>query len=180
MKTIKNLLVASIIIATMSAFTANSIDDFFNISIMSIDKEEINMNSFKGKKILIVNVASACGYTRQYKDLQKLHETYGDKLVVLGVPCNQFGGQESGSLKEIKEFCSTEFQVTFPMTEKIKVKGEGQHPLYQWLTSKNKNGKMDATVGWNFHKFLIDEKGNLIESFTSGVKPMDEAITKYL
>jgi glutathione peroxidase len=127
-----------------------------------------------------VNVASACGYTRQYKDLQKLYETYGDKLVVLGVPCNQFGGQESGSLKEIKEFCSTEFQVTFPMTEKVKVKGDGQHPLYQWLTSKNKNGKMDATVGWNFHKFLIDENGDLLESYTSGVNPMDEAITKYL
>ncbi len=142
--------------------------------------EQIDLSSYKGKKLLIVNVASKCGYTPQYEDLQKLAMQYDDKLVVLGMPCDQFGGQELDSEIEIKQFCTEKFNVTFPMTTVIDVKGDNQHPIYQWLTKKSMNGKGDYTVSWNFNKFLIDENGQLLEYFPSKVKPMDEEIVKYL
>lgn len=130
--------------------------------------------------MLLVNVASRCGYTPQYEDLQKLSMQYEDKLVVIGFPCDQFMGQELNSESEIRSFCSNEFHVTFPMTTVVEVKGENQHPIYQWLTQKSLNGKGDYKVSWNFNKFLIDENGQLLEHFQSKVKPMDEAILKYL
>jgi glutathione peroxidase len=157
--------------------STNSIYDY---NIKNISGDNITMESFKGKKILIVNVASECGFTKQYADLQKLHETYGEKLVIIGVPCNQFGGQEPGNPLEIKTFCEKNFGVTFTLTEKVDVKGDHQHPLYAWLTKKEKNGKMDSSVKWNFQKYLIDENGNLIEMFPSATNPMDAQILAYL
>lgn len=149
-------------------------------SIHSLSGDPIDMKSFEGKKLLIVNVASECGYTKQYADLQKLHETYKDNLVIIGVPCNQFGGQEPGNPLEIQSFCEKNFGVTFTLTEKVDVKGENQHPIYAWLTKKDKNGKIDSTVKWNFQKYLIDEKGDLIDVFYSATNPMSEDITKFL
>lgn len=170
----KLLLVFSILFTSF----APSIYDY-KINALESD-EQIDLSSYKGKKLLIVNVASKCGYTPQYEDLQKLAMQYDDKLVVLGMPCDQFGGQELDSEIEIKQFCTEKFNVTFPMTTVIDVKGDNQHPIYQWLTQKSMNGKDDYTVSWNFNKFLIDENGQLLEYFPSKVKPMDEDIVKYL
>ena len=151
----------------------------YSIKMLNSDKE-INLSEYSGRKILLVNVASRCGYTPQYKELQKLYEMYSDKLVVIGFPCNQFLFQESGSEVAISEFCEKNYNVTFPMTTKIKVKGSGKHPIYKWLTTKELNGKGDYSVSWNFNKFLVDEKGNLVEYFGSGVTPLSEQITSHL
>ena len=153
---------------------------FYELSIPSIENKEIKMSDFKGKYILIVNVASYCGYTSQYADLQKLSQKYASQLVVLAVPCNQFGSQEPGSEKEIKAFCESKFDVTFPMTEKVNVKGKNQHPLYAWLTNKEQNGLDNFVVSWNFNKFLINGDGELIAYFKSGVNPLDEQIIEKL
>ncbi len=138
--------------------------------------EPIAFESFRGKKVLIVNVASKCGYTKQYSALQELYENYKEKLVVVGVPCNQFGGQEPGTEEEIGAFCQKNYGVEFPITEKVDVKGENQHPLYKWLCEKELNGVDDFDVSWNFNKFLIDEKGNLLTSYPSSINPLDEKI----
>tara|TARA_B100000886_G_C20424036_1_gene493020 strand:- start:1437 stop:1925 length:489 start_codon:yes stop_codon:yes gene_type:complete len=153
---------------------------FYQLSIQSIENKEIKMSDFKGKYILIVNVASYCGYTSQYADLQKLSEKYANKLVVLAVPCNQFGSQEPKSENEIKIFCEKKFDVSFPMTKKVNVKGNNQHPLYYWLTNKELNKLDDFDVSWNFNKFLISENGELISYFKSGVNPLDNQITDKL
>ncbi|UMB55508.1 glutathione peroxidase [Lutibacter sp. A64] len=152
----------------------------YNISINSIDGEAINLEDFKGKKILFVNTASECGFTGQYEDLEKLYTTYKDKLVVIGVPCNQFGGQEPGTLTEIKSFCEVNYGVTFLMTEKVNVKGENQHPLYAWLTKKELNGVKSSSVKWNFQKYLVDEEGNYIDFYYSMTKPLSSKITNHL
>jgi glutathione peroxidase len=151
----------------------------YKIKELNSDKI-IDLSSFRGKKMLLVNVASRCGYTPQYEDLQKLAMQYEDKLVVIGFPCDQFMGQELNTELEIRQFCTNEFHVTFPMTTVVDVKGENQHPIYQWLTQKSLNGKGDYSISWNFNKFLIDENGQLLEHFQSKVKPMDEEILKYL
>lgn len=149
----------------------------YNLTILSLDgKSTIKIKDFKGKKILFVNTASKCGFTKQYEGLQKLQDRYKDKLVIIGFPCNQFMGQESGSADEIAAFCKKNYGVTFPLTQKINVKGDKQHPIYQWLTQKVNNGVKDVTVGWNFGKFLIDEKGNFIEYFPSKVEPLSKEI----
>lgn len=152
----------------------------YNIEINSLTGETIDLNQFKGKKILFVNVASECGFTPQYKDLQKLHETYKEKLVVIGLPCNQFGEQESGTATQIKSFCEKNYGVDFLMTEKIDVKGENQHPLYAWLTQKEMNGVMSSSVKWNFQKYLVDENGKLIDVFYSITEPLSEKIVKLI
>jgi glutathione peroxidase len=152
----------------------------YDISIVSIDNKTISLEKYKGKKILFVNVASKCGYTPQYAELQKLSETYNDELVIIGLPCNQFMSQEPGTSEEIAEFCKKNYGVTFLITEKIKVKGEGQHPLYKWRTSKELNGNKDSKVKWNFQKYLVNESGELLDVFASGVKPMDVKITTHL
>ena len=154
--------------------------NLYSISISSLEGDKVDLKEFKGKKILFVNVASKCGFTSQYKGLQSLHKEYENKLVVVGVPCNQFGGQEPGSPEEIQSFCQKNYGVDFLMTEKIKVKGSDQHPLYQFLTKKENNGKQNATVRWNFHKFLVDEEGNLIKSFSSVTKPLSSELTGLL
>ena len=152
----------------------------YDIEINSITGDKIDLSQFEGKKILFVNVASECGFTSQYKDLQKLHDTYKDKLVIIGLPCNQFGGQEPGSAQQIMTFCETNYGVEFLMTEKIDVKGDNQHALYAWLTKKELNGKKDSSVKWNFQKYLVDEEGKLIDYYLSVTKPMSSKITNYL
>lgn len=181
-----SMLVLSIFGAVTLSFTTAlkeiipSPQSIYNISIKSIDNKAVDLSQFKGKKILFVNVASKCGYTPQYAELQKLHETYTDQLVIIGVPCNQFMGQEPGTNKEIVEFCKKNYGVSFLMTEKVDVKGDNQHPLYKWLTSKKLNGNKDSNVKWNFQKYLVNETGQLVEVFSSNVKPMDAQITSKL
>lgn len=150
----------------------------YDIPLSSLDgTQSLNLSQYKGKKILIVNTASKCGYTPQYAELQQLQEKYADKLVIIGCPCNQFMEQEPGNATEIASFCQKNYGVTFPISEKLDVKGSNQHPLYKWLCNKSENGAIDATVGWNFNKFLINEQGQLIGYFPSGVKPMGPEIT---
>jgi glutathione peroxidase len=160
--------------------TATSQPTIYNFKVEGLEGGTINFASFKGRKILIVNTASKCGYTPQYTELEELYEKYKDKLVVIGFPANNFGGQEPGTNAEIKEFCTGTYHVTFPMAAKISVKGDDMAPLYQWLTSKEKNGVLDAEIKWNFNKFLLNEKGELIAYFPSKVKPMSEEITSKL
>mgnify|MGYP001303679915 FL=1 len=152
----------------------------YDITINDIEGKEINLIDFKGKYVLFVNVASNCGFTRQYKDLQTLYDKYKDELVVLGVPCNQFGGQEPGNEEQISIFCSEKYNVSFPMTEKIAVRGSNQHPLYKWLTSKDLNGRKNSSVKWNFQKYLVDKDGNLIDYWYSLTNPTSSKITNYI
>ena len=156
------------------------INSIYDIAITSLEGKTIDLNDFKGKKILFVNVASKCGFTSQYKNLQKLHDTYGEKVEIIGIPCNQFGSQEPGSAAEIKEFCTKNYGVSFLMSEKSQVKGANQHPLYKWLTNKSENGIKDSNVSWNFQKYLVDENGKLMQVFKSGVNPLDDSITSLL
>lgn len=148
--------------------------------VKSITGEEIDFSTFKGKKILIVNTASECGYTPQYEGLENLYTKYKDKLVVVGVPSNDFGAQEPGSNAEIQTFCKKNYGVSFILTEKMNVKGENCCALYKWLTAKSANGVLDATVKWNFNKFLLDEEGYLINYFPSSVTPMSDEIVTHL
>ncbi|MDG1040629.1 MAG: glutathione peroxidase [Polaribacter sp.] len=152
----------------------------YDIEINSISGDKINLADFKGKKILFVNVASKCGFTPQYEGLQELYELYKDKLMIIGVPSNQFGGQEPGSADQIQNFCKLNYGVTFLITEKVAVKGENQHPLYNWLTNKEMNGVKNSSVKWNFQKYLVDENGVFIDYYFSLTKPMSKKITKHL
>lgn len=163
--------------ATKETVAKTSIYDF---KVTALDGGTIDFAGFKGKKILIVNTASECGYTKQYEGLQALHEKYKDKLVIVGFPANNFGAQEPGSNEEIGAFCKKNYGVSFPMAAKISVKGDDTAPIYKWLCNKTENGVLDAEVGWNFNKFLIDENGNLLAHFESKVEPMSEEITKRL
>ena len=154
--------------------------DFYSLTSLTLDGEVFDFSSLKGKRVVIVNTASECGFTPQYEELQKLHDIYSDKgLVILGFPCNDFGAQESGTHDEIGAFCSKNFGVTFQMMEKITVKGESTHSVYKWLLNKENNGVSDHTVRWNFHKFLVDENGSLVGSLRSGVSPMDKRIIEF-
>tara|TARA_B110000263_G_scaffold43677_1_gene35629 strand:- start:16622 stop:17158 length:537 start_codon:yes stop_codon:yes gene_type:complete len=163
-----------------SALNVSAQQSFYDLTINSIDGELINFNTFKGKKILVVNVASNCGFTSQYKALEDLSQQYKDSLVILGVPCNQFGGQEPKNEVEIIEFCKSNYGVTFLMSEKIHVKGNNQHPLYSWLTNKKKNGSSSSSVKWNFQKYLIDNNGKLINYFYSTTSPTSPKITSII
>ena len=164
----------------MAAVISTQAQSIHNFTVKSIDGKSLNLASFKGKKILIVNTASKCGYTPQYEALEKVYEQYKDKLVIIGFPCNQFGGQEPGSNEEIVAFCKKNYGVSFPLADKIDVKGDNIAPIYQWLTTKSKNGILDASISWNFNKFLIDENGKMIAYFPSNVKPDSETILSYL
>lgn len=160
------------------ALSGASIYDF---KVAGLEGNEIDLSSFKGKKIMIVNTASKCGYTPQYTELQQLHEKYKDKLVIIGFPANNFGGQEPGSNTEIKEFCKRNYGVSFLMAEKVSVTGEDAHPLFKYLSEEaKKQGLADPVVKWNFTKFLIDEKGKLVKVFPSKVKPLSEEVTIHL
>ena len=152
----------------------------YDIAINSLNGKPISLNEFEGKKILFVNVASECGFTKQYKDLQTLSDKFKDTLVIIGSPCNQFGKQEPGDASQIQNFCELNFGVTFLLTEKIDVKGSKQHPLYKWLTTKSLNNKKSSSVKWNFQKYLVDEKGRLIDYYFSITNPLRSKITKHL
>jgi len=163
-----------------TAYTpSESNTDFYSLSCKTIEGNDYDFNQLKGKRVLIVNTASECGFTPQYKGLQKLHEQYGESLTIIGFPCNDFGNQESGSSEEINSFCSKNYGVSFQMMEKVSIKGDAPHPVYVWLLNKSENGVADHTVRWNFHKFLIDEDGSLVGSYKSGVKPTDNQIISF-
>lgn len=162
---------------TTSAMAPKSVYDF---KLKTLDGQETSLSKYKGKKLLLVNVASKCGFTPQYKNLEELNKKYGDKVVVIGFPANNFGGQEPGSATEIKEFCTKNYGVTFPMMEKISVKGDDMHPLYKYLSTKEENGATGEAPSWNFCKYLIDENGKVIKFFNSKVDPMSAEVTSLL
>lgn len=170
-------------IILMTAVTSSnaqhkSLHDF---KVETIDGEEFDFSSLKGKKVLIVNTASKCGLTPQYEDLEALYKEYKDKdFVVVGFPANNFAGQEPGTNEEIKAFCELNYGVSFPMMSKISVKGDDMHPIYQWLTKKANNHVKDSEVEWNFQKYLIDENGALVDFVSPKTKPMDEKIVNWI
>jgi glutathione peroxidase len=173
-------LLTLVAVALLSAFTLKGDPTIHSFKVKSIEGGTIDFSKFKGKMILVVNTASKCGYTPQYEALEKVYEEYKDKLVIVGFPANNFGGQEPGADTEIQEFCKSRFGVKFPLASKISVKGEDTAPIYKWLTSKMENGVLDAEIQWNFNKFLLDENGKMIAYFPSKVKPDSEEILKYL
>ena len=150
---------------------------FYDLKVKSLNNEDVDLKIFRGKKLLIVKVASLCGYTPQYKGLQELYEAHGDMIEILGFPCNDFGTQEPGTAKEIASFCSLNYGVSFPMMEKVHVKGNNIHPVYDWLTDKKLNGWNSTKPSWNFCKYLISEEGELLKFYRSGVKPMSSELT---
>lgn len=161
-------------VPTMSA------TEFHALSATTLDGQDFNFAQLKGKRVLIVNTASRCGYTPQYGKLQSLFDQHGgEDFVILGFPCNQFGRQEPGTAGEIGEFCSKNYGVTFQMMEKVDVKGDNQHPVYAWLCNAANNGVGDHKVAWNFHKFLVDGEGRLIASLKSGADPLGDEITAF-
>ncbi len=160
--------------------SSEPMESFYNLEALTLDGEKFDFESLRGKRVLIVNTASKCGFTRQYEGLEKLNQdTRADDFVILGFPCNGFGGQEPGTAEDITNFCSKNYGVSFEMMDKIDVYGKNQHPVYQWLCDATKNGSSDNKVMWNFHKFLVDESGKLVSSLRSGVDPMDEAILSF-
>jgi glutathione peroxidase len=153
----------------------------YDFKVKDIYGEDFDLSQLKGKKVLIVNTASKCGFTPQYAELEELYEKYGgDKFTVIGFPANNFMNQEPGTNEEIVEFCQVNYGVTFPMMEKISVKGKDIHPLYSWLTQKSENGVIDENVKWNFNKFLIDEKGHVVGYEPSSTKPMSDKIVNWI
>jgi glutathione peroxidase len=152
----------------------------YDFKLSTLDGRATTLAPYKGKKMLLVNVASECGYTPQYKNLEALHRQYGNKVTVIGFPANNFGGQEPGTAEEIQQFCTKNYGVTFPMMEKISVKGDDMHPLYKWLSNKDQNGTCDEAPKWNFSKYLVDENGKVIKFFGSKVDPLSPEITSLL
>ena len=157
-----------------------AMENFHDLSATTLEGAPYSFDQLKGKRVLIVNTASRCGFTPQYADLEQLNKEYGgDDFVILGFPCNQFGRQEPGSSGEIATFCQKNYGVSFQMMEKVDVKGADAHPVYQWLSEKARNGVEDHKVAWNFHKFLVDEEGRLVASLRSGVSPLDATIVDF-
>lgn len=170
-----------IILFTLITTATMAQSNFHQFKASTIDGGELDLSTLKGKKILVVNVASKCGLTQQYKGLQELYEKHGgEKFEIIGFPANNFAGQEPGSNEQIVEFCQKNYGVTFTMMDKISVKGKDIHPIYQWLTEKAKNGVADGKVTWNFQKFLIDEDGNLVKSLSPQTSPTDGEIVSWL
>jgi len=156
-------------------------NNFYDFVVKDIDGKDFPLDQLKGKKVMVVNTASKCGLTPQYEELEKLYKEYSDKnFVIIGFPANNFMNQEPGTEAEIKSFCTLNYGVTFPMMSKISVKGDDMHPLYQWLTEKEKNGFEDSSVKWNFQKYLIDESGNLVKVVSPRTKPYDDSIIAWL
>lgn len=166
----------------MSFQTSTPAKTLYDFKAKRIDGKDFDFSTLKGKKVMIVNTASECGYTPQYKELQELYAKYQPtgKFEIIGFPCNQFGEQEPGSNATIETFCTKNYGVTFQMMEKIDVKGDKQHPLYKWLTTKSENGVEDGEVRWNFYKFLINEKGEYVSHASSKELPNSERIVKWI
>lgn len=165
-----------ILMTGANAMTQESIHEF---TFKLIDGTEKSFADFKGKKIMVVNTASECGFTPQYEQLQQMHEKYGDSLVIVGFPANNFGKQEPGTNDEIRKFCKVNYGVTFLMAAKVSVKGDDIDPLFKWLCDQ-KTASIHGSIRWNFEKFILDENGKLIERFRSGIKPDDEKVLKAL
>jgi glutathione peroxidase len=175
------MIITALLLGTSISNAQTTEKSFYDFQVRTIDGQDFDLASLKGKKVLVVNTASKCGYTPQYEDLQKLYETYGgEDFTIIGFPANNFMKQEPGSNAEIKEFCTVNYGVTFQMMEKISVKGDDIHPLYKWLTTKEENGVMDAPVKWNFQKFMIDENGKLVDFAAPGDKPFSEKIVSWI
>jgi glutathione peroxidase len=179
MKTVKFTLILLLAMVSINGFS--QLTGFYDFKVKTLDGKDFDFSTLKGKRVMIVNTASKCGFTPQYKDLEELYTTYGGKdFVIIGFPANNFLNQEPGSAADIQKFCTENYGVTFPMMEKISVKGKDMHPLYQWLTSKTKNGVMDSEVKWNFQKYLIDETGKLQQVIYSSEKPNSTKVLSWL
>jgi glutathione peroxidase len=178
----KYMIITTMILAASFAGAQNSTKKtFHDFTVTTIDGKEFPLSQLKGKKVLVVNTASKCGYTPQYEDLEKLFETYGgEKFTIIGFPANNFLSQEPGTDNEIREFCTSKYGVTFQMMSKISVKGNDIAPLYKWLTDKKENGVMDAPVKWNFQKFMIDENGNLVDMAPPSENPLSDKIVNWI
>ena len=163
---------------SVSGFSQTS--GFYDFKVKTLEGKEFDFASLKGKKVMIVNTASKCGNTPQYKDLEEVYEKYQPNLVIIGFPANNFGSQEPGTAIEIRNFCTENYGVTFPMMEKISVKGDNMAPLYKWLTSKDKNGVLDSEVKWNFQKYLIDETGKLVAVIDPKEKPTSDKVLSWI
>ena len=160
---------------------AQNIKTLHDFTVETLEGAKFDLSQLKGKKVLVVNTASRCGFTPQYADLQKLYEMYGgEKFEIIGFPANNFLKQEPGTNTEIREFCTRNYGVTFPMMAKISVRGKDIHPVYQWLTSKEENGVLDSPVKWNFQKYLIDEEGKLVNVFYSRENPLSDTIVNWI
>lgn len=174
----KLIMVFAMILLSTVVFGQKS---FYDFKVKDIEGNDFDLSSLKGKKVLVVNTASKCGLTPQYKQLQALFQQYGgDKFTIIGFPANNFMKQEPGTNEEIAEFCEKNYGVTFKMMSKISVKGDDMHPLYKWLTSKSENGVMDSEVSWNFQKYLIDENGKLVDMVAPKLKPDDDKILSWI
>lgn len=160
--------------------TALAQTGFYGFRVKTIDGNDFDFSTLKGKKVMIVNTASKCGFTPQYKELEALFEKYRDQLVIIGFPANNFASQEPGSNEEIRKFCTDNYGVTFPMMSKVSVKGNDMSPVYKWLTSKELNGMKDSEVSWNFQKYLIDENGKLVDVLDPKVKPDSEKVLAWI
>lgn len=178
MKTNKLMMLFSFLTLTLAGFSQEK--GFYDFKVKTLEGKDFDFSSLKGKKVMIVNTASKCGFTPQYKDLEALYEQNEGKLVIIGFPANNFANQEPGSASDIRKFCTENYGVTFPMMEKISVKGNDMHPLYKWLTTKEKNGVLDSEVKWNFQKYLIDENGKLVDVIYSKEKPGSEKVISWL
>ena len=178
MKTSKVILLFSILIFSRTGMAQSS--GFYDFKVKTLEGGDFAFSSLRGKKVMIVNTASKCGYTPQYKDLEEVYEKYRDDLIIIGFPANNFMNQEPGSAADIRKFCTENYGVSFPMMEKISVKGNDMHPLYKWLTSKDKNGVMDSEVKWNFQKYLIDENGKLVDVVYSKEKPSVDKVIAWI
>jgi len=178
MKTYKMTLFLLLSAFSLTGFTQTS--GFYDFKVKTLEGQEFDFASLKGKKVMIVNTASKCGFTPQYKELEEVSEKYQGNLVIIGFPANNFAKQEPGSATDIRKFCTENYGVKFPIMEKISVKGDDMHPLYKWLTSKSKNGVMDSEVKWNFQKYLIDENGKLVDVIYSKEKPDSEKVIAWI
>jgi glutathione peroxidase len=171
-------LLFSMMIFSATAFAQTS--DFYSFKVKTLEGKDFDFSTLKGKKVMVVNTASKCGNTPQYKDLEELYQKYGSNLVIIGFPANNFGSQEPGTATEIRKFCTDNYNVTFPLMQKISVKGDDMAPIYKWLTSKKENGVMDSEVKWNFQKYLINEDGKLVDVIDPKEKPMSDKIMMWL
>jgi glutathione peroxidase len=170
--------IAIIMFSFLNKSIADNSNTLFDLKINSINGDELRLSDFKGQTLLLVNVASNCGFTKQYNDLQKLYDNYREKgFVVIGIPSNQFGAQEPGNNSEIKDFCETNFNITFPMTSKYDVKGDNAHPIYLWAKETYGNSTIPK---WNFHKILINKNGNVEDTYASFTSPMSKKIINKL
>ncbi|MGE5406346.1 MAG: glutathione peroxidase [Methanosarcina sp.] len=178
MKNVKTCLLLFFIMLSVNSFSQQK--NFYDFKAKTLEGKDFDFSTLKGKKVMVVNTASKCGNTPQYKQLEALYEQYKDELVIVGFPANNFGSQEPGTNDEIRKFCTDNYSVTFPMMQKISVKGDDMDPIYKWLTSKSMNGVMDSEVKWNFQKYLIDENGKLVAVIEPKEKPDSGKVLAWL